>query len=62
MPLYKGYVPTKNKKCLMPFKNQSSDELLMLEQVKNLPEYAGILSDEATQLPRRDLHSIPRSN
>jgi putative DNA primase/helicase len=55
MPLYKGYVPTKNKKCLMPFKNQSSDELLMLEQVKNLPEYAGILSDEAILIDLDDM-------
>lgn len=46
MQLYKGYVPTKDKKCLMPFKNATADELLSFEQVKNLPEYAGILSDE----------------
>lgn len=31
----------------MPFKNATSDELLSFEQVKGLPEYAGILSDEA---------------
>ena len=30
----------------MPFKNATSDELLSFEQVKGLPEYAGILSDE----------------
>lgn len=30
----------------MPFKNATADELLSFEQVKNLPEYAGILSDE----------------
>lgn len=46
MQLYKGFVPTKNKKSLTPFKNATSEELLSLEQVKNLPEYAGILSDE----------------
>lgn len=46
MPLYKGYVPTKDKKCLMPFKGVGADELLTLEQVQNLPEYAGILDDE----------------
>ena len=46
MQLYKGYVPTKDKKCLMPFKNATSDELLSLGQVKALPEYAGILGDE----------------
>lgn len=46
MDLYKGYVPTKNKQCTMPFKGKSSDELMTLDQVKNLPEYAGILNDE----------------
>lgn len=44
--LFKGYVPTKNKKCLIPFKNKKSDELLNYDQAKMLPEYAGILSDE----------------
>ena len=47
MQLYKGFVLTKDKRCLMPFKNATSDELLSFEQVKGLPEYAGILSDEA---------------
>ena len=42
-PLFKGYVPTKNKKCLMSFKNKSPSELQTYRQVKNLPEYAGIL-------------------
>ena len=46
MQLYKGFVPTKDKKCLMPFKNATSEELLSYEQVKGLPEYAGILSDD----------------
>lgn len=45
-PLFKGYVPTKDKKCLVPFKNKSSKELQTHKQVKNLPEYAGILADE----------------
>ena len=43
--LFKGYVPTKDKKCLMPFKNKSSAELRTYEQVKKLPEYAGIIAD-----------------
>lgn len=46
MDLYKGYVPTKNKQCTMTFKGKSSDELMTLDQVKDLPEYAGILNDE----------------
>lgn len=43
--LFKGYVPTKNKECLMKFKNKSKDELKSLREVKMLPEYAGILND-----------------
>ena len=41
--VFKGFVPTKNKKCLMPFKDKSRDELLTYQQVKALPEWAGIL-------------------
>lgn len=55
MQLYKGFVPTKDKKCLMPFKNATSDDLLSFEQVKNLPEYAGILSDETILVDVDDL-------
>ena len=43
--LYRGYVPTKEKKCLLPFKGKTAAELQTYEQVKNLPEYAGILGD-----------------
>lgn len=46
MTFFKGYVPTKDKKCLLKFKGKTSEELQTYEQVKNLPEYAGILSDE----------------
>lgn len=45
--LFKGYVPTKDKKCLVPFKNKSPAELQTYRQVKNLPEFAGILADKA---------------
>lgn len=44
--LFKGYVPTKDKKCLMPFKNASSSDLRTYEQVENLPEYAGIIDED----------------
>lgn len=44
--LFKGYVPTKDKKCLMPFKNKTSSELKSYRQVKNLSEFAGILADD----------------
>jgi len=43
--LYRGYVPTRDKKCLMPFKGRTSAELQTFEQVRRLPEYAGVLGD-----------------
>ena len=46
MNIFKGYVPTKNKKCMMPFKNVDPDELLRKEDVKKQQEYAGILADD----------------
>ena len=42
MELFKGYVPTKNKKCLRKFKDAP---LMSLGEVEPLPEYAGILND-----------------
>lgn len=45
MNLFKGYVPTKDKKCLMPFKDARPDALRTYNQVKHLPEFAGILDD-----------------
>jgi len=44
--LFKGYVPTKNKKCLIKFKNAKSEDLPTYRQVSNLPEFAGILNTE----------------
>lgn len=43
--LFKGFVPTKNKECLMKFKNKSAEELKTLREVAKLDEYAGILND-----------------
>lgn len=44
--LFKGYVPTKDKKCLVKFKNARSEDLQTFRQVSNLPEFAGILNTE----------------
>ena len=44
--LYKGFIPTSNKKATMSFKDKSSSELLTLEQAQRFPEYAGILADD----------------
>ena len=43
---FKGYVPTKDKKCLVPFKNVPAEELQTYEQVQKMDEFAGILSEE----------------
>lgn len=43
MNLFRGYVKTKNKKCMQKFAN--GEKLLDLEQVKQLNEYAGIIND-----------------
>ena len=45
MDFFRGYVPTKDKKCLLKFKGKSAEELQTYEQVKNLPEFAGILAE-----------------
>ena len=46
LDFFKGYVPTKDKKCLIPFKNKSAEDLQSYQQVKNLSEFAGILADD----------------
>ncbi len=44
MKLFKGYVQTRNKKCIEKFKGV--DTLKTYEEVKDLPEYAGILAED----------------
>lgn len=44
--LFKAFVPTKNKKCLMSFKNKTPSELPSYDDVRDLSEYAGILADD----------------
>lgn len=46
MNLFKGYVPTRDKKCLTTFKNKTSEQLSTYEEVKTLTEFAGVLNDE----------------
>ena len=46
MELFRGFVPTKKKKCTIPFKGVPSSQLMTYEQVKDLDEYAGILADD----------------
>lgn len=44
MNLFKGYVETKDKRCIEKFKNRK--DFKTYDQVKLLPEFAGILGDE----------------
>lgn len=44
MQLFKGYVETKDKKCIEKFKNRK--DFKNYDQVKNLSEFAGILADD----------------
>ena len=44
MLFFKGYVETKDKKCIEKFKNRT--DLKTFEQVQSLPEYAGILAKD----------------
>lgn len=44
MELFRGYVKTKNKKCIEPFKNRT--DLKIFEEVKDLPEFAGVLAKD----------------
>lgn len=55
MELFKGYVETKNKKCIEKFKGKHN--LKTLEQVQQLPEYAGILGDETILIDIDDFES-----
>lgn len=41
---FRGYVETRNKKCIEKFKNRS--DLKTYEQVQSLPEFAGILAPD----------------
>ncbi len=44
MTFFKGYVKTKNKKCVEKFKDRT--DFKTLEQVQSLDEYAGILAND----------------
>ena len=45
MSLFRGYVPTRKKRCLEPLKNRT--DFKSYEEVKALPEFAGILAKDA---------------
>lgn len=42
---YKGFVPCKDKKSLISFKDAGPEDLLTLEEAQKFPSYAGVLDD-----------------
>ena len=52
---FKGYVETKDKKCIEKFKNRT--DFKTFEQVQSLPEYAGILAAETILIDIDDFES-----
>ncbi|MGG3840783.1 phage/plasmid primase, P4 family [Paenibacillus thiaminolyticus] len=52
---YRGFIKTKNKKAIQPFKDR--EDLLSFEQVRGLDEYAGILADGIILVDVDDLES-----
>ena len=56
MKFFKGFVKTKNKTCIEKFKNRT--DFKTYEQVKSLPEFAGILADDVVLI---DVDDEPQS-
>lgn len=50
---FKGYVETKNKKCIEKFKGRN--DFKTYEQVKLLPEFAGIIADDSILIDVDDM-------
>ena len=46
MNLYRGFIPTSNKKATMAFKDKDKSDLLSLEEAQKFSEYAGVISDD----------------
>lgn len=55
MSFYRGYIVTDNKKSTMKFKGVADGDLLTFEQVKRLPEYAGIMAKDAILIDIDDM-------
>ena len=53
MSFFKGYVETKDKKCIEKFKGRTNFKTL--EEVQSLPEYAGILAPDAVLIDVDDI-------
>lgn len=55
MKLFKGYVATRDKKCLTKFKNARPEDLYTYRQACSLPEFAGILGEETVLIDIDDM-------
>lgn len=53
MSFFKGYVMTKDKKCIEKYKDRT--DFKTFEQVQSLPEYAGILASDAILIDIDDM-------
>ncbi|HBG0964468.1 TPA: hypothetical protein KPF84_003802, partial [Clostridioides difficile] len=53
--IFKGYIITNNKKAAEKFKNVK--KLKTYEQIKNLPEFAGVLAEETVLVDIDDFES-----
>ena len=53
MSFFRGYVETKDKKCIEKFKGRT--DFKTLEEVQSLPEYAGILAPDAVLIDVDDI-------
>lgn len=42
---FRGYVATRNKRCIEKYKDRT--DLKTYEEIKNLPEFAGVLASNA---------------
>jgi putative DNA primase/helicase len=55
MTFFKGYVQTKNKKCIMKYKDADIGSLLTMKEAQKLDEYAGILAKETVLIDVDDM-------
>lgn len=55
---FRGFVRTKDKKCIDKFKNVPDDELFTYDEIKGLPEFAGILRKDTVLI---DIDDMPQS-
>ena len=53
-PLFRGYVPTKDKACMVKYKDHP-ENLMTLEQARRREEYAGVLAEQTVLIDVDDM-------